>query len=118
MTLTATEQNNIIFYLGWPGKTLISGSTHYDQAIVTRMASLDTDTETNVRSLLTQIASVRTKFSASTSRMLVEQVGDIKLNTHEHAGLRGEYNRLLKDLAILLDIPLLGKSGVNVGVRC
>lgn len=116
MVLSATEQANVIFYLGWPGKTLVTGSTHYDSTIANRLINLDVDTESNARSLLTQIGDVRTKYTASTSRMLVRKVGDIELNSGEHEALGKEYRRLLLDLAYLLDIPLLSK-GRNLSVR-
>jgi hypothetical protein len=115
--LTATEQQKIIWFLGWPAKTIIPGSTHYDQTIVTRMAALDPDTESVTRSLLLQLDNVRAQYTASTSRMKATKVGDIEINSKEHDLLGKEYRRLLKELAVLLDIPMLNNgNGRNVCV--
>jgi hypothetical protein len=116
VALTAAQQNSVVFYLGYPGKILIVGSTHYDQTVVTRMQALDANTELQVESLLTQIAAVRVKITASTSRMLVRKVGDIELNSGEHEALGRENKRLLRDLSVLLDIPCLTGSGRNVNM--
>ena len=118
MSLTSAEKTNIVFLLGWPAKTLIVGSTHYDQTVVTRLNALDADIEAIVRTMLTGIEDVRTKYATSTSRMLVKKVGDIELNTDEHSTLGGEYKRLLRELSSCLDIPFIGKSRTNLGVRC
>ena len=117
MALSDDQRNAIIFYLGWPAKTIIVGSTHYDQTIVTRMTLLDPPVEGRVVSILLQLDAVQVKFTASTTRMLVRKVGDIELNTGEHQALYKEYRRLLKDLSVLLDIPLQSKGGASIGVQ-
>lgn len=116
MTLSATEQTQIIGFLGWPLKTLDVGSTHYNKTVVDRLNSLTTDAETLIRASLTRLNNLQTKYDASTSRVLVKQLGDIVLNTDEHVGLSKEYRRCLNDLAQLTDIPLLKRGGANIGV--
>ena len=116
MALTSAQKANIVFYLGWPSKALVSGSTHYNTTIVTRLTDLDSDTETIVTALLTDIATARTKMAASQGRMLVKKVGDIELNTDENTLLVRDYRRLVNDLSVLLDIPVLRSGGVNVSV--
>jgi len=114
---TAAEQQKIIWFLGWPAKTLVVGSTHYDQTIVTRMQLLDSDTEQVTRGLLSQLDSVRAQYTSSTTRMKATKVGDIEINSKEHDLLGKEYRRLLKELSMLLDIPQLNKgNGRNVYV--
>lgn len=115
MALTDAQKHNVIFYLGWPGKTLVTTSTHYNSTVANRLTSLDANTETQVGALLTEIAAVRTKLGASTSRALVKKVGDIELNTEEHYSLQKEHRRILRDLSRLLDIPL-NSPGNNIAL--
>ena len=116
MALTETQQHDVIFYLGWPGKTLVTSSTHYNKVIADRLTNLNTNTETQVTGLLAEIVALRTKYGASTSRMLVKKVGDIELNTDEHHTLGREYRRVLRDLSQLLDIPLKKGGGMTIGL--
>lgn len=117
MALSATEKASIISYLGWPGKTLTVGSTHYNSTIVNRLENLDADVETLVRSFLTQLDALEVQYTASTSRMLVKKVGDIELNSDEHTSLGKERRRVLARLCNTLDIPLVGGGGNMVGVQ-
>lgn len=113
MALTAEQKSNALLYLGYPVKTLDAGSTHYNKILVDRFEDLTATAETIVGTLLTEIANLRTKFTASTGRALVKKVGDIELNTEEHYSLGKEYKRLLQDLSKYLDIPLKG-HGVSI----
>lgn len=115
MALTDAQKTQVVIYLGWPAKTLTTDSTHYSPTVAARLTGLSAEAETQVTSMLTKLAAVATKYEASTGRMLVKKVGDIELNTDEHATLSKEYVRLQRMLSAMLDIPFLGKS-VNVGV--
>lgn len=116
MALTTAQKHDVLLYLGWPGKTLVTSSTHYNKTVADRLDNLNSDIETQVGSLLTAIAAVRTKYTASTSRALVKKVGDIELNTDEHMALGKEDRRLVKELSCLLDIELRCKSSRNVNL--
>ncbi len=116
MSLTDTQKQNVIFYLGWPGKTLIVGSTHYNNTVAVRLTNLNASIETQVASLLASILVMRTKYEASAARALVKKVGDIELNTEEHFSLSKEYKRQLKDLSNLLDIPIINGGSINIAV--
>ena len=118
MALSDDQKQDIVFYLGYPGTVLIPTSTSYSKIVADRLDNLNSRIESQVASLLTQIADMRSKFTASTGRMLVKKVGDIELNCdNEFMLLNQEYYRLLRDLAALLDLALQTKgSGVNVGL--
>lgn len=116
MALTSSQKMNCVFFLGWPAKTLIVDSTNYNSTVANRLTNLDADSEALVIGILTKLTNLQTKYDASSARMLVKKVGDIELNTDEHMGLGKEFKRQLRDLSNLLDIPLMGKGGVNIGV--
>jgi hypothetical protein len=116
MALTDAQKDQIVFFLGWPSKTLVEGSTHYNTTVADRLIGLSAQTETTVGALITSIQTCRTKYEASSSRMLVKRVGDIELNTDEHRSLSKEYRRQVRELSSILDIPWIGGAGVNVGV--
>lgn len=118
MALTSAQQAEVIFYLGWPAKSLVVDSTHYNTTLVTRLTGLSADSETLVTGLLTKIGDVRTKLDNSTARMLVKKVGDIELNTDENMYLNKDFRRLVRELSDLLDIPVMGGDNINIGVVC
>ncbi len=116
MALTTAEQHDIIFFLGWPLKTLIQGSTHYETIVVNRLANLDSDIETRTRSLLAQLHLVDKALADARCRFSADQVDDIKLNREEANQLAKERRRYQKQLSQALDIPITGGDSVNVGV--
>lgn len=116
MALTTAQKADVVFYLGWPAKSLQTDSTHYNPTLDDRLTNLPSDAESQVTTLLGEISTLRSKFTASSGRMLVKKVGDIELNTGEHEKLREEQRRLIRDLALVLDIPQRKVGGVNVGV--
>lgn len=117
MALTDDQKQDVVFYLGYPGTVLIPTSTNYSKIVADRLDNLNARIESQVTALLTEIAAVRTKFGASTTRMLVKKVGDIELNSdNEHLLLNKEYKRLLRNLAALLDLSVQGGGGINIGL--
>lgn len=116
MALTDTEKQKVLKYLGYPGKVIVEGSTHYHNTVAARLTNLTSDIETNVRACLTALDALETKYTASTGRMLVKKVGDIELNSdNEHSMLSKEHKRQKTLLSSILDIPTRGGS-VNIGV--
>lgn len=116
MALSDSDKFKVIYELGWPGKTLVTNSTHYNRSVADRLTNLTTDIEDQVTSLLEKLDAVKLKYDASSSRMLVKKVGDIELNPDEHMLIGREYRRLKKELSRLLDIPDLAGSGTTIGL--
>lgn len=115
MALTSTQQNKILYLLGYGGKTLQSGSVIYNKILADRLTALPTDTETLVVALLASITSMETRITAAPDRLAATQIDDIKLNRDELSMLRTEKKRIAKEIAVHLDIPYLVSSGM-VGV--
>lgn len=116
MALNDTQKHNIIFYLGWPAKTLISGSTHYQKTVNDRLNNLDIPTESIVNKLITKLKDLDTKLDSAACRFSTEQVGDIKLNSDERRLLLQERRRVRDELSALVDIPVLSAGGVMANV--
>lgn len=116
MALSDAQKHKVIFFLGFSGKTLVSGSTDYNKTVVDALSGLNSYIEAQVIDLLDQIDVAREKYTASSARMLVKKVGDIELNADEHRNLGSEYRRLLKELSGLLGLPVQGGSGLHIGV--
>lgn len=116
MALSTVEKTQVIYLLGYPGKVLVEGSTHYDPTIARRLNDLTPEIEDIARACIADVETVKSRLLASQGRMLVKKVGDIELNTDENMNLKGEYRRLLEQLATLLDIPNRVKGGGGVGI--
>lgn len=111
MALSLEQKHDVLFLLGYPAKTIIAGSTHYNSIIADRLDDIDSFTQNRVESLLKEIKSVRTKLTALQDQGKLKQVGDIVFNTDNNdRTVKMEYKRLLKELASYLDIPLRGAS--------
>lgn len=116
MALTAQEKADIVYHLGWPGLTIVQGSTDYSKIIVDRITNISSPMEIQIRALLDRIVALETKLSAASCRLSAKKIGDIELRDDEIHQLKREKRRGLKELSKLLDIELLMPSGANVTV--
>ena len=116
MALTDKEKHEVINYLGWPAKTLVTGSTHYNNLIADRLINLNDDIEILARKMLARLRELDDKMDEAKCRFSTGKVGDITINKNEIHMLRSERSRLRRELHRLLDIPLrvCGGSMVNV----
>lgn len=112
MALSDKQKHEVVYYLGWPGKTLITTSTHYNSIVASRLDNLNSYIENQVKGLLARLAAIQAQLDEARCRLSASEVGDIKLNAEELAMLRKEYMRWLKELSDLLDIKI-EKSGVS-----
>ena len=115
MALTDKQKHEVVRYLGWSGKTLISTSTHYNSIVNSRLINLNSIIEQQVVGLLARLDSIVEQMDAARCRFSASEVGDIVLNDKEMAMLRKEYMRWLRELSDLLDIKI-EKSGLNPNV--
>jgi hypothetical protein len=117
MALSAQEQADVIFQLGWPGRTIVEGSTDYSGIIVSRLTNISTPMVNQVRGLLARVVAIDGKLQSSTGRMLAKKIGDIELRDGEAGALRSEKRAVLRELSDLLDIPLQRSGGMMIPVR-
>lgn len=111
MALTDQQKSDIIFHLGWPGKTLVVDSTHFNKIAVDRMENLTPEIEARVTLILADIDAARVKIIAGQDRLSAKQVDTIILNDNEISLLKNDLRRLKKELSCLLDLKMLCKSG-------
>ena len=116
MAFTTTQKAEIIFNLGYASRILDSNSLDYNKIFADRLDGHSAESELIISKILKQIKDVREKLILSQDIMKVKRVGDIELNNEENMLLRKDLKRLLKDLAMVLDIPLKKSSGVNISV--
>lgn len=116
MALSAQEKADVIFQLGWPGLSIVEGTTDYNKSIVDNLNNTSTPIDGQVRSLLTAIANIDTKIRSAPGRLLAKKIGDIELRDGELQALRSEKRSLCRELSQLLSIPMLRSGGINIPV--
>lgn len=117
MALNASQKADVIFYLGYPGKTLVENSTNYNRTTAQLLENLTEYIEAQVRSILDKLRTQDQRLEDANDRVVALEVGDIKINPEEIDRLKSERLRLIKMLSRLLDIPVVNSSGVMFGVR-
>lgn len=117
MALNASQKADVIFYLGYPGKTLVENSTNYNRTTAQLLENLTEHIESQVRSILDKLRTQDQRLEDANDRVVALQVGDIEINPDEIDRLRSERTRLIKMLSRLLDIPAVGGGGINFNVR-
>jgi len=118
MALTDKEKHNVIFYLGWSGLTLVSGSTQYNSVVNDRLGNLNVQIERIVRGLLTRLEAIDAKMEAATCRLSASEVDSIVLNKDELALLKKERMRIIRELSDHLAIPIEKSGGSQMNVVC
>lgn len=116
MALSDSKKMKIITLLGWPAKTLISSSTHYNTLVVARLENLTPEAETIVKGYLTDIDAAADKLDKAIKRIGFKRISDIEFNNQEMGALRSERKKLIREMGDILDIAYVRQGGVNVGV--
>ena len=76
MALQDTQKEAIIFYLGWPAKTLVVDSTHYSKIVADRMTNLSEPTEKKVKAILAKLEAIDTQLDEARCRLTANKVAD------------------------------------------
>lgn len=118
MALTADQKHKVIFYLGWSGLTIVTGSTQYNSVVNNRLTEITAEIEAIVLGVLARLDSLDSRLDAAACRLSASEVDGIVLNPDEVRMLRSERKRLIRELSDLLDIPIEKSGGSNVGVVC
>ena len=116
MAFSSRQQHEIVRLLGWPGKTLLSSSTHYNNTVVSRLTNLNADIESEVTALLAKIAKIDAALESALCRLQAKKVDTIETNPDEIPMLKRERMRLLRELSDLLDIQIIKTGGGQVSV--
>lgn len=112
MALQDAQKEAIIFYLGWPAKTLVVDSTHYSKITADRMTNLSDVTEKNVKVILAKLDNIDTQLEEARCRLSANKVADIHMDaTREINKLKSERRRCAKELSCYLDIAFKCKIG-------
>ncbi len=112
--LSATEQQSVVKFLGWPSKTLQVNSTHYSKIFVDRLTALDAEGEAIVQDYLRKLGEIDEKIECATCRVSTEKVDNIHLNNREIDQLYALRHRWIHELSDFLDLPIL-KSNHHMG---
>lgn len=116
MALTDAEKDEIVFYLGYPANTLITGSLDYSSIIADRLTGYQDFTETRVKKYLKRIREIDTKIEAASERVSMSEVDGMKFNPGEVAALRGIKKSYIKELSTITGIPTACRGGVSVSL--
>jgi hypothetical protein len=117
MALAAETKHRILFLLGYSGKTLIQGSTHYHSIVDSRLKNLNVHIEDQVEVLLREINVVRDNLRKTQVKGNIQKLGDIEMDTSRgRSFILKEYMRLISELSSLLDIPVKNKPSGNIRV--
>lgn len=110
------QMYDIIYYLGWPGKTILAGSTHYNSVVFSRLINLNTPIVNQANALVVRIKAIDTILIASMVRASTLELEDIKLNPEERLLLRKERMKIIGELSDLLDIDIQKSGGSNIAM--
>lgn len=116
MAFTTQEQQDIIYYLGWPGKTILIDSTHYNSVIASRLVNLIPEIENQSRALIVRIKNIDVILVKSLNRASTVKIQDIELNPEERHILRAERKKVIWELSDLLDIDVMKSSGSSISM--
>ena len=116
MALSDAQKHDVVMYLGWSGKSIVVGSTNYNSQVADRLNNLTVEIEEQVQRFLDRLSSIDEKLESATCRLAAKRVDEIELNPDEIRMLKLERTRLSRLLGELLDIRVVSKNGVNVGI--
>lgn len=116
MALSDKDKHRVIFYLGWSGLTIVTGSSQYNSVVNDRLGVVNVQIESLTKGILSRLEMLDTKLEAAACRLAASKVDGIELNEDEIYKLRSERKRLIRELSDHLDIPIEKSGGVNIGV--
>ena len=76
MDLTTEVAHKVIFYLGYPAKTIQKDSTHFNGILLQRTQKLTQETKDRVDELVALIDETRTQMDATRADSSVTSVGE------------------------------------------
>lgn len=104
MALTDQEKHDVLFYLGWPGKSLQQSSQIFNSVVSDRLQNLPTPVELRTRKVIKLLKNNDDRLSCAEDRLAASAVDDIKMNEREIELLRKERRSKVRELSDLLNI--------------
>lgn len=116
MAFTTTEKIQILKFLGWPSNTINPDSLSYSKIISDRLLVVLPEAEEEVKLYLERLAAIDTSLVSAVDSTGVKKIDDIEFFGNQDgtklSALRGERNRIIKELAIMLDICMKNPGGL------
>lgn len=116
MAFTTSEKIKILKFLGWPSNTINSESLSFNKVVSDRLLLVLPEAEEEVRAYLDRLDSLETSLVAAVDSTGVKKIDDIEFfgaqDGTKLSALRSERNRIIKELAIMLDIAMLNQNGL------
>jgi hypothetical protein len=103
---TTSQQYAILRYLGWPIRTIDSTSLSYSKILSDRLTQFPDDAITIVQSLLDRLTAIDAQLQTMIARSNVKSVDDIEFFEDGTMELRKERQKVIKEIASLLDFPI------------
>lgn len=119
MALSADQKAKAIFYLGWSGLTLVSGSTQFNSVVNDRLNDADDGgpIESKSRELLERLEGYDECLEEAKCRLSASKVDNITLNKDEIRQILKERKRVVRELSDHLDIPIMKSSSMMASVK-
>ena len=119
MALSAQEKAKVVFYLGWSGLTIVTGSTQFNSVVNDRLndSSDDGPIESRTRELLERLEGYDECLDEAKCRLSASKVQDITMNKDEIAQILKERKRVIRELSDHLDIPIVKSNSSMPSVK-
>lgn len=114
--LSDKDKHKVIFYLGWSGLTIVSGSSQFNSVVNDRVSVSNVQIEGLVKGMLARLDTLDAALEAAICRLSASEVDGIVLNEDEIRKLKSERMRYIRELSDHLDIPIEKSGGINVAV--
>ena len=112
MALVSKEKQEILFFLGCPGKSIVENYQIFNSGVDDRLKGLTVDIEVVVRAQLKALKNIDKKIICAEDRLSASKVDDITLNEREIELLRKERFRKIRELSDILDI-VVNRQGAS-----
>lgn len=110
MAFSELEKVRILRRLNWPPTTIDSTSLDYSKIVSDRLTNASTIVQSEVRIYLDRLEKMDEKLDKAICRAGVKSIDDIELRDNEIDIIRRERNKVIKEMAVLLNIRPLGLS--------
>lgn len=117
MAFTTGEKIKILKFLGWPANTINPDTLSYSKIVSDRLLLVLPEAEEEVKAYLDRLDAIELSLVAAVDSTGVKKIDDIEFFGSQDGGtklsaLRSERNRIIKELAIMLDISCHNMGGL------
>lgn len=117
MAFTTGEKIKILKFLGWPANTINPDTLSYSKIVSDRLLLVLPEAEEEVKAYLDRLDAIELSLVAAVDSTGVKKIDDIEFFGSQDGGtklsaLRSERNRIIRELAIMLDIACHNMGGL------